>query len=149
MRNHSSVCSVRMHLVDLQSWWIKCPVHGILLDRGSLPSSNLPHIHHSITTLLHVLVNSIEKTLFLIEPLLLLFRLGRRPSKDLSRTHRWSHTKEKPLKCMFCEKAFSQSSNLTKQKLNHTGEKQFKCMFYDRVFSQSAQIIPLLIIYIS
>ena len=48
-----------------------------------------------------------------------------------------SHTGEKQFKCMFCEKAFSQSISLTRHKQSHTGEKPFKYSFCEKAFGQT------------
>ena len=54
--------------------------------------------------------------------------------------HKPSHTGEKALKCMFCEKALSYSSHLSRHRLSHTGERPFKCMYCEKAFSNSSYL---------
>ena len=41
------------------------------------------------------------------------------------------HTVEKPFKCDFCEKRFTNSDNLNTHKWIHTGKKPFNCDLCD------------------
>ncbi|NXK43740.1 ZN572 protein, partial [Piprites chloris] len=48
-------------------------------------------------------------------------------SSDLE-VHEDLHPKEKPYKCLECEKSFSHNSTLLTHQLIHTGKRPYKCL---------------------
>ena len=49
-----------------------------------------------------------------------------------------THNRDKPFKCMLCEKAFSVSSDFIIHQRTHTGEKPLGCEFCENAFRQSS-----------
>ncbi|KAJ7373033.1 hypothetical protein OS493_014174 [Desmophyllum pertusum] len=49
-------------------------------------------------------------------------------------SHVSAHAEEKPYQCTQCDKAFNQSTHLTKQLRTHTGEKPYQCTQCDKAF---------------
>nr|QSL97718.1 AZFP-U5 [synthetic construct] len=58
-------------------------------------------------------------------------------SDELNR-HKKRHTGEKPYRCKYCDRSFSDSSNLQRHVRNiHTGEKPYTCSYCGKSFTQS------------
>ena len=51
------------------------------------------------------------------------------------------HIGKKPFKCDVCDKTFSFSSDIVRNKITHTGEKPFKCDICDKGFTQSNDVV--------
>ena len=57
-----------------------------------------------------------------------------------SRRHIPTHTSVKKHKCKYCDKAFSDSSNLNRHMKTHSSEKSHKCKYCDKTFSDSSNL---------
>ncbi|MFH4973969.1 hypothetical protein AB6A40_000678 [Gnathostoma spinigerum] len=51
-----------------------------------------------------------------------------------------THTRERPYPCMHCDKAFTDSSTLTKHLRTHTGQKPYLCHLCMMRFTQSGNL---------
>ena len=50
------------------------------------------------------------------------------------------HTEDKPFKCEFCDKEFTQSNSLNYHMLEHTGDRLFKCKVCKKRFTSSSYL---------
>lgn len=59
------------------------------------------------------------------------------------------HTGSKPYKCTYCEKAFSQSNDLTLHIRRHTGDKPYICEVCGDRFIQVSGIQPAYNVFVA
>ena len=54
------------------------------------------------------------------------------------KTHKLTHSKEKPFKCEQCQKLFTQKTHLTRHLRTHTGEKPYTCTVCGKTFTEAS-----------
>ena len=58
------------------------------------------------------------------------------PMYSRLKVNQQTHNRDKPFKCVLCEKAFTVSSDLSIHERTHTGEKPFRCKLCEKAFRQ-------------
>ena len=58
------------------------------------------------------------------------------PMYSRLKVNQQTHNRDKPFKCVLCEKAFTVSSDLSIHERTHTGEKSFRCKLCEKAFRQ-------------